>query len=82
MDLVQTVISEEKLNDWCRRLPECEDFLQEFFSTCSQCPLEANQFNYIRDVMIQTEIDPTWSAYKKKLIQAFNEIAYHPGELN
>ena len=82
MDLTQTVVSDEKLDEWCDRLPECKDFLQEFFYTCSSHPFKENLFNYVHDIRIQQKIDPDWKFYEKELMHAFREIAYRPGELN
>ncbi|MFC1741616.1 hypothetical protein ACFL3V_03720 [Nanoarchaeota archaeon] len=79
MDLLQTIVNEERLDDWCRDLPDCELFLENFFCSCRQYTWETNFLNYVRDVEVHADLDPTWQKYEGPLLQAFLEITGYGG---
>ena len=81
MDL-QTLVDKEMLGEWCRRLPECELFLGNFFCSCRPYTLETNFLNYAHDIAVQTEIDPSWERYHDQLMLAFIDITGYCGQSN
>jgi hypothetical protein len=74
MDLLQTIVDEEKLEEWQRRLPECELFLGNFFCSCRPYSWRTNFLNYSMDVETHADMDPEWERYEGPLMQAFMEI--------
>ncbi|MEK6845169.1 MAG: hypothetical protein AABY26_00300 [Nanoarchaeota archaeon] len=70
------------LEKWCKELPECEEFLQNFFCSCRPYDYDTNLVNYLMDINQQRKIDTSWNNYCRGLVYAFNEIAYRGEELN
>lgn len=71
---LQTRVNQEKLEEWCGSLPECEIFLANFFGSCQPYTLDINRSNYNSDVQAQMKITPSWRKYKDQLDQSFVEI--------
>ncbi|MFH1063521.1 MAG: hypothetical protein V1729_00405 [Candidatus Woesearchaeota archaeon] len=71
---LQTIIDEDKIEEWCLRLPDCRQFLENFFLTCSQYDIKTNYLNYASDIISQQGIDPIWHKYGETLMHAFEEI--------
>jgi|GEM_PF-3439338 len=82
MKTLQTIIDEDKLQEWRRRLPECDTFLLNFFCSCRPYLWETNLLNYVHDIKVQIEIDPAWKAYEPGLSQAFLEITGSVGHVH
>ena len=79
---VKTAVDTSALEKWCNELPECEEFLQNFFETCRSYDYSTNLQNYLMDINEQRVIDSQWNNYQYKLVKAFGEIAYRGEELN
>ncbi len=82
MKTLKTIIDEDKLEEWRKRLPECDTFLLNFFYSCKPYPWETNLLNYTHDIETQIEVDPAWKAYEQKLSQAFFEITRFSSYVN
>lgn len=79
---VKTAVDISALEKWCQELPECADFMNNFFCSCRPYDYDTNLVNYLRDINQQREIDRSWNNYCKRLVGAFGEIAYRGEELN
>ncbi|MEW5896681.1 MAG: hypothetical protein AB1668_03250 [Nanoarchaeota archaeon] len=75
----KTGINEGALEYWCRQVPECADFLHNFFTTCGNCSYETNRANYHYDLALYAETEQ-WPL--DALLQAFGEIAVDTEKLN
>ncbi|MBI4739691.1 hypothetical protein HY772_09225, partial [Candidatus Woesearchaeota archaeon] len=75
MRKLETIIDEEKLEAWCKRLPQCRTFLENFFMTCGPYAREENYINYRFDIEEYIEVHPSWARYADNLIEAFNDIS-------
>ncbi|MBI5397882.1 hypothetical protein HZB03_00320 [Candidatus Woesearchaeota archaeon] len=75
MAKLETIINEEKLEQWCERLPQCRSFLENFFMTCGPYPRAVNYFNYRLDIVGYIEVHPSWAQYADNLIEAFDDIS-------
>ncbi|MFH1396641.1 MAG: hypothetical protein ABIG93_04550 [archaeon] len=71
---LQTNINKGKLEEWCKRLPVCQTFLENFFYSCKPYIWETNYLNYVHDIEVQTQIEPNWRLYKEQLMEAFVAI--------
>ncbi|PIO06118.1 hypothetical protein COT47_03505 [Candidatus Woesearchaeota archaeon CG08_land_8_20_14_0_20_43_7] len=80
MDSLQTIVNKKQLEGWCKLLPDCETFLENFFCSCKPYGLETNLLNYVHDIKSQIAIDPTWQEYKNPLMQAFFDIIGYDGQ--
>lgn len=74
MNSLTTIVNRETLEEWCRNLPECRTFLENFFSSCQPYTWGINFLNYVRDIEIQTLVEPHWRPYENRLMKAFVEI--------
>jgi hypothetical protein len=79
---VKTAVDTSALEKWCAELPECSDFLNNFFCSCRSYDYDTNLENYLKDIDLQRKIDPNWNNYCRGLVYAFKEIAYRGEELN
>ncbi len=79
---IKTAVDTSALEKWCQQLPECQDFLHNFFETCRPYDYGTNLQNYLRDIDGERKINPRWNAYQRRLVYAFGEIAYRGEELN
>ncbi|MBI4980064.1 hypothetical protein HZC30_00735 [Candidatus Woesearchaeota archaeon] len=79
---LRTYVHESKLEKWCAELPDCEEFLQNFFWTCRPYDYNTNKYNFVDDIAGQLLVDKEWYKFCQPLLQAFEEIAYRGEELN
>lgn len=70
--MTETAVNEGNLEGWCRRIPECEDFMHNFFGTCQEFEYETNKKNYMYDLALYAETEK-WPL--DKLLSAFYDIA-------
>lgn len=78
----KTVVDSSALERWCEEMPECAEFLENFFGSCGPYEYDTNLVNYLMDLDQQKEIDPRWNEYHSRLVDAFSEIAYRSEVLN
>ncbi len=79
---VRTYVYESKLEEWCEKLPECAEFMQNFFGTCRSYDYGTNKYNFLDDIAGQLLVDKEWYKFCQPLLQAFEEIAYAQELLN
>ncbi len=79
---IRTAVKASALEKCCEEMPECTEFLRNFFETCKPYHLDTNWANYLMDLEQQREVNPGWNKYYPKLVHAFKEIAYLSEVLN
>lgn len=82
MNLEKTIVDEDRLEGWCRALPECRTFMENFFCSCAPYSWETNYLNYESDIATQQRIDPAWKSYEMPLMRAFMDITRQQTEFN
>jgi hypothetical protein len=79
---LETIVREDKLAEWCQRLPDFKDFLTNFFTTCAPYPRATNYINYASDIRMYGAENPLFVVYEPMLLDAFDEIAIDMKEMN
>ena len=71
---IKTTVNRELLKKYCNELPECKNFLENFFLTCEPYDPVVNFINYLRDLKIYSSTNKYIKENGEKLVEAFFDI--------